>query len=106
MNLIDACIDQGVKRVVALSTDKASSPANLYGASKLASDKLIIAAAHHTPQSSNLIFSCKIWKCNGFAWICDPFFLSIREKGPISSTDERMTRFMISLEEGVKLVWH
>ena len=107
MNLIDACIDQGVKRVVALSTDKASSPANLYGASKLASDKLIIAS--NSSYSSTHLTSFSVVRYGnvmGSRGSVIPFFISIKEKGPIPITDERMTRFMISLEEAVELVWH
>ena len=107
MNLIDACIDQGVKRVVALSTDKASSPANLYGASKLASDKLIIAS--NSSYSSTHLTSFSVVRYGnvmGSRGSVIPFFVSIKEKGPIPITDERMTRFMISLEEAVELVWH
>ena len=107
MNLIDACIDQGVKRVVALSTDKASSPANLYGASKLASDKLIIASNSSYSSIHQTSFSVvRYGNVMGSRGSIIPFFMSIKEKGPIPITDERMTRFMISLEEGVKLVWH
>jgi len=107
MNIIDACIDQGVKRVVALSTDKASSPANLYGASKLASDKLIIASNSSYSSIHKTSFSVvRYGNVMGSRGSIIPFFMSIKEKGPIPITDERMTRFMISLEEGVELVWH
>ncbi|MDB3897572.1 UDP-N-acetylglucosamine 4,6-dehydratase (inverting) [Candidatus Pelagibacter sp.] len=107
MNLIDACIDQGVKRVVALSTDKASSPANLYGASKLASDKLIIASNSSYSSIHQTSFSVvRYGNVMGSRGSVIPFFMSIKEKGPIPITDVRMTRFMISLEEGVRLVWH
>jgi UDP-N-acetylglucosamine 4,6-dehydratase len=107
MNIIDACIDQGVKRVVALSTDKASSPANLYGASKLASDKLIIASNSSYSSIRQTSFSVvRYGNVMGSRGSIIPFFNSIRDKGPIPITDERMTRFMISLEESVELVWH
>ena len=107
MNIIDACIDQGVKRVVALSTDKASSPANLYGASKLASDKLIIASNSSYSSIHQTSFSVvRYGNVMGSRGSVIPFFNSIKDKGPIPITDERMTRFMISLEEGVELVWH
>lgn len=107
MNVIDACIDQGVKRVVALSTDKASSPANLYGASKLASDKLIIASNSSYSSIHQTKFSVvRYGNVMGSRGSVIPFFYSIKDKGPIPITDERMTRFMISLEEGVELVWH
>ena len=107
MNIIDACIDQGIKRVVALSTDKASSPANLYGASKLASDKLIIASNSSYSSIHQTSFSVvRYGNVMGSRGSIIPFFNSIKDKGPIPITDERMTRFMISLEEGVELVWH
>lgn len=107
MNVIDACIDQGVKRVVALSTDKASSPANLYGASKLASDKLIIASNSSYSSIHQTKFSVvRYGNVMGSRGSVIPFFYSIKDKGPIPITDERITRFMISLEEGVELVWH
>lgn len=107
INIIDACIDQGVKRVVALSTDKASSPANLYGASKLASDKLIIASNSSYSSIHQTSFSVvRYGNVMGSRGSVIPFFNSIKDKGPIPITDERMTRFMISLEEGVELVWH
>jgi len=107
MNLIDACIDQGVKRVVALSTDKACSPANLYGASKLASDKLIIASNSSYSAIHLTSFSVvRYGNVMGSRGSVIPHFLSIKDKGYIPITDERMTRFMISLEQGVELVWH
>lgn len=105
MNLIDACIDQGVKKVVALSTDKASNPINLYGATKLASDKLFISA-NSTSNKSNTSFSVvRYGNVMGSRGSVIPFFLKKMESGPIPITDERMTRFMITLEAGVQLVW-
>jgi len=106
INLIDACIDQGVKRVVALSTDKASSPVNLYGATKLASDKLFVASNSSYASGSDTSFSVvRYGNVMGSRGSVIPFFLSVAKKGVIPITDERMTRFMISLEEGVDLVW-
>ncbi len=106
MNLIDACIDSGVKRVVALSTDKASNPINLYGATKLASDKLFVAG-NSNDQEHNTTFSVvRYGNVMGSRGSVIPFFMSIRDKGILPITDPRMTRFMITLEEGVKLVWH
>lgn len=106
MNLIDACIDQGVKRVVALSTDKASSPANLYGATKLASDKLFVAGnAYSTGPEATRFSVVRYGNVMGSRGSVIPFFMSIAEKGTLPITDERMTRFMISLEQGVDLVW-
>lgn len=107
MNLIDACIDCGVKRVVALSTDKASSPANLYGATKLASDKLFVAAGNSYAGGHDTRFSVvRYGNVMGSRGSVIPFFLSIAHKGVLPITDERMTRFMITLEQGVELIWH
>ncbi len=106
MNLIDACIDQGVKRVVALSTDKASSPANLYGATKLASDKLFIAGNSYSGQQDSRFAVVRYGNVMGSRGSVIPFFMSIADKGALPITDERMTRFMITLEQGVELVWH
>jgi len=105
MNLIDACIDKGIKRVVALSTDKASSPINLYGASKLASDKLFVAANSYSGVHETRFSVVRYGNVMGSRGSIIPFFMSIRDKGILPITDERMTRFMISLEKGVELVW-
>ena len=105
MNLIDAAIDQKVKSVVALSTDKASSPANLYGATKLVSDKLFIAGNAYSGIQNTKFGVVRYGNVMGSRGSVIPFFLSQKDnKLPI--TDDRMTRFMITLEEGVKLVWH
>lgn len=106
MNLIDVCIDQGVKRVVALSTDKASSPINLYGATKLTSDKLFVAANAYSGEHGTRFSIVRYGNVMGSRGSVIPFFMSIRDQGVLPITDERMTRFMISLEEGVELVWH
>lgn len=106
MNLIDACIDKGVKRVVALSTDKASSPINLYGATKLASDKLFVAGNSYAGGQDTRMAVVRYGNVMGSRGSVIPFFMSIKHKGELPITDERMTRFMISLEEGVELVWH
>lgn len=106
MNLIDACIDQGVKRVVALSTDKASSPANLYGATKLASDKLFVAGNSYSGKDSTRFSVVRYGNVMGSRGSVIPFFLSLADKGKLPITDTRMTRFMITLEQGVDLVWH
>lgn len=106
MNLIDACIDKGVKRVVALSTDKASSPINLYGATKLASDKLFVSGNSYSGGKSTRFSVVRYGNVMGSRGSVIPFFMSIKEKGVLPITDERMTRFMISLEAGVELVWH
>ncbi len=105
MNLIDACIDEGVKRVVALSTDKASSPANLYGATKLASDKLFIAGNSYSGTQDTRFAVVRYGNVMGSRGSVIPFFLSQANKGNLPITDTRMTRFMITLEEGVDLVW-
>ncbi len=106
MNLIDACIDKGVKRVVALSTDKASSPINLYGATKLASDKLFVAGNSYVGGHDTRFSVVRYGNVMGSRGSVIPFFMSIMDKGVLPITDERMTRFMISLEQGVDLVWH
>lgn len=106
MNLIDACIDKGVKGVVALSTDKASSPINLYGATKLTSDKLFVAGNAYSGEHGTRFSVVRYGNVMGSRGSVIPFFLSQREKRRLPITDERMTRFMISLEQGVELVWH
>ena len=106
MNLIDACIDQNIKRVVALSTDKASSPINLYGATKLASDKLFVASNSSYADGRQTSFAVvRYGNVMGSRGSIIPLFISLKKNNEIPITDERMTRFMISLEEGVKLVW-
>lgn len=106
MNLIDACIDKGVKRVVALSTDKASSPINLYGATKLASDKLFVAGNAYAGEHGTSFSVVRYGNVMGSRGSVIPFFMSIQDEGMLPITDPRMTRFMISLEQGVELVWH
>lgn len=106
MNVIDACIDSGIKRVVALSTDKASNPINLYGATKLASDKLFVAANAGAGTHDTRFAVVRYGNVMGSRGSVIPFFLSLADKGTLPITDARMTRFMISLEQGVELVWH
>jgi UDP-N-acetylglucosamine 4,6-dehydratase (inverting) len=106
MNLIDACIDQGVKRVVALSTDKASSPTNLYGATKLTSDKLFIAGNSYSGECDTRFAVVRYGNVMGSRGSVIPFFHSLANTGVLPITDARMTRFMITLEQGVDLVWH
>ena len=106
MNLVDACLDQGVKRVVVLSTDKASSPINLYGATKLTSDKLFIAGNSYSGGSDTRFSVVRYGNVMGSRGSVIPFFISTFHKGILPITDERMTRFMITLEQGVDLVWH
>jgi UDP-N-acetylglucosamine 4,6-dehydratase (inverting) len=106
MNLIDACIDKGVKRIVALSTDKASSPANLYGATKLTSDRLFVSGNSYSGSHDTSFSVVRYGNVMGSRGSVIPFFMSIAKDGILPITDNRMTRFMISLEEGVELVWH
>ncbi len=106
MNVIDAAIDCGVKRVVALSTDKASSPVNLYGATKLASDKLFVASNSYGGEHGSRFAVVRYGNVMGSRGSVIPFFLSIADTGVLPITDPRMTRFMITLEQGVELVWH
>lgn len=106
MNLIDTCIDQGVKRVVALSTDKASSPTNLYGATKLTSDKLFIAGNSYSGGNETRFSVVRYGNVMGSRGSVIPFFQSLAESGKLPITDSRMTRFMITLEQGVGLIWH
>jgi UDP-N-acetylglucosamine 4,6-dehydratase (inverting) len=106
MNLIEACIDQKVKRVVALSTDKASAPNNLYGATKLASDKLFIAGNSYSGVQDTRFAVARYGNVMGSRGSVIPFFLTLADQAVLPITDIRMTRFMISLEQGVRLVWH
>ena len=106
MNLIDACIDKGVKKVVALSTDKASSPVNLYGATKLASDKLFLAGNSYSGSKDTRFSVVRYGNVMGSRGSVIPLYQQAAQKGlPLPITDERMTRFMITLEQGVDLVW-
>jgi len=106
MNLIDACIDCKVEGVVALSTDKASSPINLYGATKLASDKLFVAGNAYAAEHGSKFSVVRYGNVMGSRGSVIPFFDQVKSSGKIPITDTRMTRFMISLEQGVELVWH
>jgi len=106
MHLIDACIDRGVSNVVALSTDKASSPINLYGATKLASDKLFVAANSYSGIHKTKFGVVRYGNVMGSRGSVIPFFQSLSDSDELPITDQRMTRFMISLEDGVKLIWH
>jgi UDP-N-acetylglucosamine 4,6-dehydratase/5-epimerase len=106
MNLIDACIDSKIKRVVALSTDKASNPINLYGATKLASDKLFVAANSYAGTHNSIFSIVRYGNVMGSRGSVIPFFMSLASTGELPITDIRMTRFMITLEQAVELVWH
>lgn len=105
MNLIDACIDQRVKRVIALSTDKASSPANLYGATKLTSDKLFIAGNSYAGKNDTRFGVVRYGNVMGSRGSVIPFFINLADTGVLPITDKRMTRFMITLDQAVDLVW-
>ena len=103
-NVIEACIDLGVKRVVALSTDKAAAPINLYGATKLCSDKLFVAA-NNIRGARDVRFSVvRYGNVMGSRGSVIPFFLDKRKTGVLPITDPAMTRFNISLQEGVEMV--
>jgi len=106
MNLIDACIDRGIKNVVALSTDKASNPINLYGATKLASDKLFVSANAYAGTHQTRFSVVRYGNVMDSRGSVIPFFMSLAQTGLLPITDPRMTRFMITLEQGVELVWH
>jgi UDP-N-acetylglucosamine 4,6-dehydratase (inverting) len=106
MNVIDACIDSNVKGVVALSTDKASSPINLYGATKLASDKLFVAGNAYSDEDSTKFSVVRYGNVMGSRGSVIPFFSKFKDHESLPITDQRMTRFMITLEQGVELVWH
>lgn len=108
MNLIDACIDNGVRKVVALSTDKASSPVNLYGATKLTSDKLFVAGNSYSGKSDTKLSVVRYGNVMGSRGSVLPYFVNLVRKGEniLPITDEKMTRFMITLEQGVEFVWH
>ena len=104
-NVIDASIDAGVKRVVALSTDKASSPINLYGATKLTADKLFVAANNYSIAYCTTFSVVRYGNVMGSRGSVIPFFQEIAAQGkPLPITDLRMTRFWISIESAVKFV--
>ena len=105
MNLIDACIDRNIKNVVALSTDKASRPVSLYGATKLASDKMFVASNAYSGEHKTKFSVVRYGNVMGSRGSVMPFFLKEKENKVLPITDSRMTRFMITLEEGVELVW-
>lgn len=105
MNVVEASRLAGVKSVVALSTDKASNPINLYGATKLASDKLFVASNSDIDPTATKYAVVRYGNVMGSRGSVIPFFMSQANEGSLPITDERMTRFMISLEDGVRLVW-
>ncbi len=103
-NVIEACIDRGVTRVVALSTDKAAAPINLYGATKLCSDKLFVAANNFRGRHEIRFSVVRYGNVMGSRGSVIPFFIARRKEGILPITDERMTRFNITLDEGVDFV--
>jgi len=103
-NIIEAAIDRGVEKVIALSTDKAASPLNLYGATKLASDKLFVAANSYVGDKKTMFSVVRYGNVVGSRGSVVPFFQKIKEEGKLPITDERMTRFWITLEQGVQFV--
>lgn len=103
-NVIEAAFSQGVKKVIALSTDKAAAPINLYGATKLTSDKLFVAANNYKGNKDIKFSVVRYGNVMGSRGSVIPLFLKQKEKGEISITDERMTRFNITLSEGVDFV--
>lgn len=103
-NIIDAAIDRKVEKVVALSTDKAANPINLYGATKLVSDKLFIAGNHYSGAHKTRFSVVRYGNVVGSRGSVIPFFIKQKEKGVLPITDFRMTRFWITLEQAVRLV--
>lgn len=103
-NVIECAIDRDVQRVVALSTDKAAAPINLYGATKLCSDKLFVSANNFSGKADMKFSVVRYGNVMGSRGSVIPFFLKQRESGCVPITDERMTRFNITLQEGVDLV--
>jgi UDP-N-acetylglucosamine 4,6-dehydratase (inverting) len=106
MNVIDACIDKQVKRVIALSTDKASSPVNLYGGTKLVADKLFVSGNAYAGGHSTRFSVVRYGNVMGSRGSVIPYFLSLGGNDRLPITDPAMTRFMVALEAGVELVWH
>ena len=102
MNVIDACINRNVVKVLALSADKACNPINLYGSTKLASDKLFISANHYSAKFNTKFSVMRYGNVIGSRGLS--FFLEMKKKKKYSVTNIEMTRFMISLEDAVKQV--
>ncbi len=103
-NIIDAAIDRGVKRVIALSTDKATNPINLYGATKLCSDKLFIAGNSYSGNKSVRFSVVRYGNVVGSRGSVIPLFIKLKDTGVLPITDLRMTRFWITLDKGVQFV--
>ena len=106
MNLIDVAIDKNIKKVIALSTDKACNPINFYGATKLASDKLFIAGNNYVGKKPTSFSVVRYGNVIGSRGSVIPFFLELKkEKKQLTITDKKMTRFFTSLDDAVKMVW-
>jgi len=103
-NIIDAAIDRNVKKVIALSTDKAANPVNLYGATKLCSDKLFVAANAYSGNHETRFSVVRYGNVVGSRGSVIPYFLAQRTSGVLTITDARMTRFLITLQQGVDFV--
>nr|MBC8332846.1 polysaccharide biosynthesis protein [Anaerolineae bacterium] len=103
-NVVNAALDSGVKKVLALSTDKAVSPVNLYGATKLAAEKLVVQSNAYAGKYATRLSCVRYGNVVGSRGSVVPVFLRQREIGKLSITDERMTRFWLSLEQGVRFV--
>ncbi len=103
-NVIDAALEMGVEKVIALSTDKAVNPVNLYGATKLAAEKLFVQSNAYAASSSTRFSCVRYGNVAGSRGSVIPVFLQQRAKGKLTVTDERMTRFWITLEQGVHFV--
>lgn len=103
-NVVDAALDAGVKKVLALSTDKAVNPVNLYGATKLAAEKLMVQSNAYAGGMATRFSCVRYGNVVGSRGSVVPLFIQQREKGEITLTDERMTRFWISLDQGVEFV--
>jgi len=106
INVAECSIIANVKKVVALSTDKACNPINLYGATKLSSDKLFVASNVHNGVDNTIFSVVRYGNVMGSRGSVIPFFIESAIKNELTITDERMTRFMITLDEAVHLVWH
>lgn len=103
-NIINVAIDQGVKKIIALSTDKAANPVNLYGATKLCSDKLFIAGNSYVGHDHSIFSVVRYGNVIGSRGSVIPLFLKLKKRGVLPVTDPRMTRFWITLEQGVDFV--
>ena len=106
INVIDACLNTNVKKLIALSTDKASEPVNLYGASKLVSDKLFVAANAYSDGNQTKFSVVRYGNVMGSRGSVIPLFRSLKETGELPITSFEMTRFMITLDQSVNVIWN